>query len=735
MEIKVVNQARKLRDFLLQFSSGYITAKRETFAGHSMGNLVRNEIPSEINNSGIVNPEQYLVKGSVGQGNWVTIPWICIFDRSVTETAQKGVYIVYLLSEDGKELFLTFNQGCTEISRNHSKQETVQILHNVANEIREKIDNYGFEEGTISLGKNLSGLGYYYGEGTIFYKKYLVDNLPSASEVEDDLRKMVKIYGDYVSYINAGNNLENQAFLFTYNPAQFGWVNYKEDVKKTHNGSLVREPWATNTTQVKIGDTAYLMMLGNVVQRGIIAKGTIVSEIYETDHWKPEKAAEGKKVKKVDIDWDWLIDPENEEILLQSELKEKFPNQQWSPQGTGIAIKNEYTEELLNLWLKTIGKGGEPEMSVKDTVEAIKSYIAAQGFTYPEGMIENFYLSLKSKPFVLLAGTSGTGKSKLVELFTKAIGIKSVGEDSVNGRYLLESVRPDWSDSSDLLGYKDLQGNFVEKNIAKFIYRAMNDTDKPYFLCLDEMNLARVEYYFSDFLSKMETRHTDIKSGRLVSDTLAEVKVTGADGNQTTVDLVWPENLYVVGTVNMDETTFPFSKKVLDRANTIEFKIDTKEYTGEEVNKNAFYLDFDRVSSEAEEVEADNGFLKTRFMNLLRDCPEEEQDKAKEVSDELGLINKILSGADLEFGYRVRDEITFYIINADKDGVLKYSEAMDNCIMQKILPRIQGSGKDVKKALEDLKTHCSTKSYANSLDKINFMLDRYEADSYTSYWR
>lgn len=133
-------------------------------------------------------------------------------------------------------------------------------------------------------------------------------------------------------------------------------------------------------------------------------------------------------------------------------------------------------------------------------IRMITQYMKSKGFVYSESQIFNFYLSLKTKPFVLLAGISGTGKTRLARLFAEAIGATQ------DGRYLQVAVKPDWSDSSDLFGYKNLKGVFEVGNITKFIAQAMTDLDNPYFLVLDEMNLARVEYYFSDFLSLLETR-------------------------------------------------------------------------------------------------------------------------------------------------------------------------------------------------------------------------------------
>ena len=113
---------------------------------------------------------------------------------------------------------------------------------------------------------------------------------------------------------------------------------------------------------------------------------------------------------------------------------------------------------------KYVKKRGEEELSVKDTIASIKNYIAAKGFSYEDGLIENFYLSLKSKPFVILAGTSGTGKTRLVKLFAEA-----VGATTDNKRYMMVPVRPDWSDSSDLFGHVDLNGKFVDGAIINFV--------------------------------------------------------------------------------------------------------------------------------------------------------------------------------------------------------------------------------------------------------------------------
>ena len=381
----------------------------------------------------------------------------------------------------------------------------------------------------------------------------------------------------------------------------------------------------------------------------------------------------------------------------------------------------------------------DPSMSTSDLINNIRSFISSKGFRYEPGLVENFYLSLKSKPFVILAGTSGTGKTRLVRLFAEAIGATSA-----NGRYQMVPVRPDWSDSSDLFGHVDLNGRFLPGAIIEFIWRAENDLTRPYILCLDEMNLARVEYYLSDLLSVMETRDFN-EAGRIVTDPLVPETCFGPDreARKKYGVLTLPENLYIVGTVNMDETTFPFSRKVLDRANTIEFS----------------YVDLlpaEEPEGPASALDLPNSFLKTKYL-LLGQCGAHE-DLVRVICEELQGINGILRNANAHVGYRVRDEIVFYLLNNNESGLLSEDAAFDNAIMQKILPRIQGSSVTVKRMLCDLFKVCAgdyegfqTETddvgaammkaarspdcrYPNSAEKIAFMVRRYEEDGFTSYW-
>ena len=689
-----------MRDLISRFMQGYSEARKQTFADNPFGDYVRTEIPEALYNTGLVNREEYLVKGSVGQGNWATIPWVAILSKAVTNTPQEGVYIVYLLSSDCKRLYLSFNQGCTKIRNSHSKKETITILENAAEEIRGKISSQGFSiEKDIELGDRPAGNGIFYEKGDIFHTVYKTDEIPDEETLLDDLKRMMKVYSDYVRSLEM-NDRTGRFDSWTI-------VDENTAIKKCdksffdYKGSGVPKEicWYFDAEEMELGQVIPIKL------------------IYQGSEYEGKIRNETSDRRRVRIFW-------------SSDLALRLASYQNIDTAEAVFKKN--GDHVYQLTMK----GDEETVDVKSQIKQIKEYIASKGFSYTDGLIENFYLSLKSKPFVILAGTSGTGKTRLVRLFAEAIG----------AAFEAVPVRPDWSDSTDLFGHVDLNGRFVPGKILDFLWKAQNNLEKPYILCLDEMNLARVEYYLSDFLSVIETR--EFKDGHISSDPLITEKDFGTDPNALKKygEIRFPENLYIVGTVNMDETTFPFSRKVLDRANTIEFN----------------YVDlipsWDEAAEEVNRIELKNDFLRSKYL-LLQNCPLSEHEAILGVCNDLEKINQILQKANAHVGYRVRDEIIFYLLNNKAAGLLDESTAMDNEILQKVLPRIQGSSASVKNMLCDLfkeiagdyeeyQTESNNTAermldllrkndhvkYPRSAEKIAFMMRRFEEDGFTSYW-
>ncbi|MEK4509152.1 MrcB family domain-containing protein [Paenibacillus sp. FSL K6-2524] len=385
---------------------------------------------------------------------------------------------------------------------------------------------------------------------------------------------------------------------------------------------------------------------------------------------------------------------------------------------------------------------------VKTTILQIRNYIVKQGFYFPDYLIENLYLSLKTKPFVILAGISGSGKTRLVRLFAEA-----VGATSDNGQFSLIPVRPDWSDPSDLIGYRDIAGSFKPGPLSDVIVEATKpeNLEKPYFICLDEMNLARVEHYFSDVMSLLETQEWSVE-GQITTDAILPTsRFDSIEDQELYGDLRIPENIYIIGTVNMDETTYPFSKKILDRANTLEFNY---------INLLQLPILNEQFNSSAEQLTAHQLFIRSDYLKLV-DAFSEYSELVTRTTEKLSKINDILEDIHAHVGFRIRDAVCFYLIYNERFKLMTEEEAFDFQLMQKILPRIQGSHSSVKRVLLQLmkgalgnnlsvnelmedasslytqwnrgKTPPPAK-HPQSARKLAYMLRRLEDDGFTSYW-
>lgn len=379
-----------------------------------------------------------------------------------------------------------------------------------------------------------------------------------------------------------------------------------------------------------------------------------------------------------------------------------------------------------------------------------------------------YITAIKSKPFLLLAGISGTGKSRIVRELARACWEEGSEEYKAHKprNFEMVQVKPNWHDSSELLGYvsrigADKDGNgvtFVAGDFLKFIARAWEEPSVPYFLCLDEMNLAPVEQYFAEYLSVVESRKATEEG--VVTDPILKVV-----SEQWYIDLVGkltrdaalqdqflhngisiPQNLIVIGTVNMDETTFSFSRKVLDRAMTIEMN---------EVDLEGGLTDrYERIG-------------KLGTAELIGTCVEgvDVYSSHKDVCDKviayLKVVNGQLEGTPFKIAYRTRNEFLLYVVNnlpynkdeegKDLDQSFVIARALDEITNMKILSRIEGDETKVSEKFlkglsdaikEQLEKVCNDlfntdnpeEEYKSiSLAKLDEMTKKL-ASGYTSFW-
>ncbi len=344
----------------------------------------------------------------------------------------------------------------------------------------------------------------------------------------------------------------------------------------------------------------------------------------------------------------------------------------------------------------------------------------------------HFYIeAIKSKPFLLLAGISGTGKSRIVREFA----FKSCPEylqdkdGTTPGNYCMIEVKPNWHDSTELLGYYSRLGSnpgYQFTKFVKFLVKAKMFPTVPFFVCLDEMNLAPVEQYFAEILSILETRkvvigengNKTIKTEAIIDaehfkalgkiggfapnftdrdiymklyDIDTESDIDEAVGKRTdlkTEGLTLPDNVVIIGTVNMDDTTHQFSRKVIDRAMTIEMNGgNLRNMFGG--SRNLEYL------PDEEQQKWQNAF--TRRYVTADEVLEAHSDVAKELVEKLPAqleeINKALKGTPFEVSYRVLNELTIMVgVMLDEGMELDdaIAQSVNNILLMKILPRIEG---------------------------------------------
>ena len=386
--------------------------------------------------------------------------------------------------------------------------------------------------------------------------------------------------------------------------------------------------------------------------------------------------------------------------------------------------------------------------------------------------IRSYLTALRTKPFMLLAGISGTGKSRIVRKLAQATTTQKYNKDEDRWKdnrpenFELIQVKPNWHNSMDVVGfYSNISKKYEFTPFVEFIVKAWQHTDMPYFLCLDEMNLAPVEEYFAEFLSAIESRSTDENGDYITDPIIKPFKKYGKDvceamlrhllgeahhteSNPLAVQfsekgLTLPPNLMVMGTVNMDETTFSFSRKVLDRAMSVEMN----------------EVDYDKfLSGESEQFP-----LLTDMNELLVKRPQRAAEVTEEIESDkviayLKDVNTLMEGTPFKLGYRAANEAMLYVAACKKFAGSDYAlaNALDEFTLMKILSRIEGDDSRLGMADDDPRiatlgieaseqhtslltclkaiVHKHIGASSKTEKKIDQMCNTLEREHFVSYW-
>ncbi len=398
-----------------------------------------------------------------------------------------------------------------------------------------------------------------------------------------------------------------------------------------------------------------------------------------------------------------------------------------------LSIYNELAEQWPEISSNSISNQNRKKLSNIFYINEFETSLSNANIVLPRILPFRFISALLTKPFVILTGLAGSGKTKVAE----ALSLWISEQDS---QYCMVSVGADWTNREPLLGYPNAleQGKYVkpDSGVLDLILEAVKPENekRPYFLILDEMNMSHVERYFADFLSAMES----------VNGTIA-LHSAGEWKDSVPHEVKLPKNLFIIGTVNIDETTYMFSPKVLDRASVIEFRV-----SGEEMK--SFFdspksLDFDKLrgagAAMGEDFVAKATAPKKGPENLTKDF--------------MPFFDK-LQEAGAEFGYRSAIEISNFVAvceelvsehsssEDDSGELMDRNMVVDAAIMQKLLPKVHGSRNKIEKILKELAGLCLTDESAEAFskepadvkypltyEKLERMHTRVINDGFTSY--
>lgn len=396
------------------------------------------------------------------------------------------------------------------------------------------------------------------------------------------------------------------------------------------------------------------------------------------------------QIKKIPIDFnkykDDILITEHALYLDENFLYDTLIEQGLEELGTIITKENKiYVKEIDN----TTNDFIEEIISEHEFLSTYKSNLKAKNLVYDSKQIINFHTSIKTRKLVILSGPSGTGKTQLVFNYAESLGI-----NNSKSQFNLIPVKPSWTEDSDLIGYLDTINNIYrpsETGLIDTLIEANNNTDNIYVICFDEMNLAKVEHYFSQFLSVLELQGNERKLSLYNKEFIG--RVFNADRYPPEIPI--RDNVFFVGTINQDESSNSIPDKVLDRCNLIE--LVTPENYIELWSKsisNSLYKNELKQENKVETV--------TRSMlNEWGDWHGENVLNNKEIEIIKQLSNLFNSTFTITIGFRTLNHINSYLANLPKNQELDREEAFDLQISQKITPKIRGNSEELEKVFDE----------------------------------
>lgn len=781
---------------------------------YSFKDVITEGIPGSIEGLKQFDEKRYRIYGFAGEDDWADIPWVEIVDKQVTRFANTGVGVKYLLSKDSKKLYLALSLGFKPIRAEIAKtgdldpmldpdeavdELVAEALPPKVAEIRSIVHPGTFSTKTADIDlPDARFVG-----GIICYREY-AGVVPGEKILEADLAEMLDVYNHYLHRCIIGDEKPEVVAAPAEEPAAETTAEQEmgdTTSEETSDGGAVRAEQDTPSLDLdddldealddlddiedlddlddlddadaedkaesaEAAEPAEAALAAEAAdETGAIPENSDAAEAAEDqDDTAPEEevaseaaiskamaAAVARKREEAAPAWqpayrnDYQPAPQTavqvvntggltkedlaafQKSIIKAQLKvqkilmraeEKKAEKQIEPEPRNR--RDLHYEEVLQ----------DPPSDIVGLMRHIVQYVNSTGGMCDQDEVADLFLSIKSGSMPLVTGVAGLGKAAFIRGFAGA-----VGANDQNGRFKMIPVRPSWQNADGLLGYADTDGHFIPGAMIDFVAAAVENPDKPYFLLLDEMCAAPIEKYFSEILSIMNTRR--VVDGRSVTDPILSEELLARDPEAQAYygDLYLPQNLIIVGTISSDSGVSGITSRLIEQAAVIEMTSPDLTLTAEPPEA------FEPIALKSEFFERDIASLS------------QIQNHRKTITDMvtlLNVINEILKRAQAQIGFRVRDEICFFLYYNAEYGLMVPEKAIDTTIMQKMLPRISGTTAEIEQVLIELFKICAGTQDDNmiyqpisteeglfpvSAAKLSEMAGYLQTDGQASFWK
>ena len=673
------------------------------FSLPALNALVQTEIPRRLQQ---VVAGRAQARGRTGVGTQADVPWVGLFPADAQASAQVGFYLVYLFSKDGKIVYLSLIQGTEHV-------KGLEVLVKRSIDLRRLI---GPEEGLLTQIdlRSTAARPRKYEAATAYAVRYESGTLPEDDVLVRDLERMLEL----LERVRMGGlpwqDDEPLHLIFKWRYEREPRTIERHRVVAEEQGSVWWGRFSASPTpsvsEKKLEQLRQQLAAGTRTHAYLYRRGelwrTTVHEVTTSpprgddvqfpSYYRPEDCNLFVRVSGFEqLDPTWLpehavlasqpdADPSRLAGALGNQTTPLFIFELFSPTGASTATSEEKGEPKAMEEEEYDEEADILGITLAEVCAEVATRLREAGLDYGarhDPFVRTALVSLATKRFLLLTGLSGSGKTRL------AIAI---GEWFGDDRVAVIPVRPDWTGPDALLGFENglsavIKGRhaWTTPDALQFILTADRDRANPYLLVLDEMNLAHVERYFADVLSGMESKQAVVPNVALTEDEWRPVEPD---------KVPFPENLFVVGTVNIDETTYMFSPKVLDRANTLEFRVATDDL---------------RAGAEPpESIGPGTSAFVLRFLHAATTSVDDDWEGRSQMAEWLRSLHTMLLAHDREFGHRVFFEALRFGALLSEAGEPDVKAALDLQVLQKVLPRFHGSIRQVAEPLNALGAWC-----------------------------